>query len=126
MNEVFFLHDYRFYLLLGWLFLSLWGLNVNTYRALIDRVRAGLSPAPENKVSDKLLNSLLAAPNHERPFHVEAAFLSSLQLLLGTILFYIFLSQGIELSIFYQFLYLLISVGSAFLWERTWTGIASH
>ena len=126
MNEVFFLYDYRFYLLLGWLFLSLWGLNVNTYRALIDRVRAGLSPAPENKVSDKLLHSLLAAPNHERPFHVEAAFLSSLQLLLGTILFYIFLSQGIELSIFYKFLYLLISVSSAFLWERTWTGIASH
>ena len=59
MNEVFFLHEYRFYILLGWLLISLWGLNVNTFRALIDRVRAGVSPAPENKVSDKLINTLL-------------------------------------------------------------------
>lgn len=126
MNEVFFLHEYRFYILLGWLLISLWGLNVNTFRALIDRVRAGVSPAPENKVSDKLINSLLAAPNHERPFHVEAAFLSSIQIILGAMTFYVFLSQVETLSSIYQVLFFLASIGFSFLWERTWTGIASH
>ena len=73
MNEALFLYDYRFFILFAWFLLSLWGLNVNTYRALIDRVRAGISPVPDNKNSNKLLSSLLAAPNHERPFNVEAA-----------------------------------------------------
>ena len=90
MSEFLFLFDNRLFLLFSWLFLSIWGLYVNTFRALIDRVRAGVSSLPDNKIDDKLLHSLLAAPNHERPFHIEAALLSSLQIILGTITFYTF------------------------------------
>ena len=70
MNEILFLFEFRYHILVAWLLLSLWGLYINTYRALVDRVRAGVSPTPPNSKSDKLLNSLLAAPNHVRPFHV--------------------------------------------------------
>ena len=126
MNEALFLYDYRFFILFAWFLLSLWGLNVNTYRALIDRVRAGISPVPDNKNSNKLLSSLLAAPNHERPFHVEAALLSALQVILGTITFYSFLRHGEDTFSISLGFYFLISVGLAFIWERAWTGIASH
>ena len=126
MNEVLFLYDFRFLILLAWFLLSLWGLNVNTYRALVDRVRAGVSSVPENKDSDKLLHALLAAPNHERPFHIEAALLSTLQVIFGTVAFYSFLRHGENSISINQAFYFLISVGLAFIWERTWTGIASH
>jgi putative hemolysin len=126
MSEFLFLFDYRFVLLLSWLLLSIWGLYVNTFRALVDRVRAGVSSLPSNRIDDKLLHSLLAAPNHERPFHIEAALLSSLQLILGTITFYTFLKQGVESFSSHLIFYFLGSVCIAFLWERTWTGIASH
>ncbi|MBT3667392.1 MAG: CBS domain-containing protein [Opitutae bacterium] len=126
MSEFLFLFDYRFFLLLSWLLLSIWGLYVNTFRALVDRVRAGVSSLPVNRVDDKLLHSLLAAPNHERPFHIEAALLSSLQIILGTITFYTFLKQGVDSTPTRLIFYFLVSTGIAFLWERTWTGIASH
>ena len=61
MSEFLFLFDNRLFLLLSWLLLSIWGLYVNTFRALIDRVRAGVSSLPDNKINDKLLHSLLAA-----------------------------------------------------------------
>ena len=126
MNEVLFLYEYRYLILLAWFLVSLWGLNVNTYRALIDRVRAGVSSVPENKDSDKLLHSLLAAPNHKRPFHVEAALLSTLQVILGTIAFYSFLRYEEDSVSFNQAFFFFFSVGLSFIWERTWTGIASH
>ena len=40
--------------------------------------------------------------------------------------FYVFLSQVETLSSIYQVLFFLASIGFSFLWERTWTGIASH
>ena len=126
MSEFLFLFDNRLFLLFSWLLLSIWGLYVNTFRALIDRVRAGVSSLPDNKIDDKLLHSLLAAPNHERPFHIEAALLSSLQIILGTITFYTFFRQGNDSFSTHLFFYFFGSVGIAFLWERTWTGIASH
>ena len=116
MSEFLFLFDYRFVLLLSWLLLSIWGLYVNTFRALVDRVRAGVSSLPNNRIDDKLLHSLLAAPNHERPFHIEAALLSSLQLILGTITFYTFLKQGVESFSSHLIFYFLGSVCIAFLW----------
>ncbi len=63
------------------------GLYLGVFRSMIDRIRAGLSPPPANDTSSgKVLDRLLLAPNHERPFHVESALLSALQLLLGFLL----------------------------------------
>ena len=52
---------------------------LGVYRSLIDRIRSGLSPAPseENTQVAKLITKALSLPNHERPFHFEAAFLLS-------------------------------------------------
>ena len=90
MNEFIFLSNNLFALLIFWFILTIWGLYVSTYRALIDRVRAGVSIMSNDNASDKLLGSLLAAPNHERPFHIEAALISSLQVIVGTVAFYTF------------------------------------
>lgn len=126
MNEILFLLEFRYHILVAWLLLSLWGLYINTYRALIDRVRAGVSPAPPNSKSDKLLSSLLAAPNHVRPFHVEAALISSLQIILGSVAFYLILRQNIDPNSRNLLLAYAFSIVLAFLWERTWAGAASH
>ena len=55
------------------------------YRSLIDRIRSGLTTAPEDedRSVSKLISKTLILPNHERPFHLEAAFLSSLLVLPG-------------------------------------------
>ena len=55
------------------------------YRSLIDRIRSGLTTAPEDedRSVSKLISKTLILPNHERPFHLEAAFLSSLLVLTG-------------------------------------------
>ena len=58
---------------------------LGVYRSLIDRIRSGLSPAPSDEHTRvaKVITKALSLPNHERPFHFEAAFLSSLQILSG-------------------------------------------
>ena len=78
---------------------------LGVYRSLIDRIRSGLSPAPseENTQVAKLITKALSLPNHERPFHFEAAFLSSLQILSGFFL----LKIWIPITSFYWALFLL-------------------
>ena len=126
MNEFIFLSNNLFALLIFWFILTIWGLYVSTYRALIDRVRAGVSIMSNDNASDKLLSSLLAAPNHERPFHIEAALISSLQVIVGTVAFYTFFRQSVGAESLNIFAFFFLSVGLAFLWERAWAGIASH
>ena len=126
MNELLILQELLTFLFLAWVIFCLWGLYVNTYRSLIDRMRAGISPPPKNENADKLLNSLLAAPNHESPYHVESAFLSSLQVTFGTLTVYLFLKQnfpnsGINLSFIF-----ISSLLIPFLLERICTRIASY
>ena len=79
-----FIESFKF-LILTWLLISFWGFYINIYRCVIDRVRAGISPSPEDIETNRLIDSLLAAPNHERPYHIESALLSSIQIILGTI-----------------------------------------
>ena len=94
MNELIILEKFKYFILTLWLLVSFLGLYVSTLRVFLDRVRAGIATIPDDQNSDKLLGSLFAAPNHERPYHVESAFLSSLQIILGTTSF-IFLSKQI-------------------------------
>lgn len=126
MTELFLLQEFQNFLIFAWFLFSLWGLYVNTYRSLIDRVRAGVLPPPKNEGSEKLLNTLLAAPNHERPFHVESAFLSSMQITLGTLALYISLRESLlHISFHLSFIFFLAFL-SAFLFERIWSRIASY
>tara|TARA_B100002019_G_scaffold79402_1_gene68553 strand:- start:827 stop:2119 length:1293 start_codon:yes stop_codon:yes gene_type:complete len=126
MNELIILEKFKYFILTLWLLVSFWGLYVSTLRVFLDRVRAGITSIPDDQNSDKLLGSLFAAPNHERPYHVESAFLSSLQIILGTTSF-IFLSKQIftnnNINLFWCFG---LSAFLAFLWERAWIGIASQ
>jgi CBS domain containing-hemolysin-like protein len=113
------------YYLTFWILLSAWSLYVGLYRAHVDRIRAGLSPSPqeENRLS-KLIISLLTTPNQDRPFHVEAALLSSLQIIFGIMWFLSFLHTNVfEWS--YEDIYWLLPIGFvlAFLWERVWTNL---
>ena len=126
MNELIILEKFKYFIFTLWLLVSFWGLYVSTLRVFLDRVRAGITSIPDDQNSDKLLVSLFAAPNHERPYHVESAFLSSLQIILGTTSF-IFLSKQIftnnNINLFWCFG---LSAFLAFLWERAWIGIASQ
>ena len=126
MNELIILEKFKYFILTLWLLVSFWGLYVSTLRVFLDRVRAGITSIPDDQNSDKLLGSLFAAPNHERPYQVESAFLSSLQIILGTTSF-IFLSKQIftnnNINLFWCFG---LSAFLAFLWERAWIGIASQ
>ena len=126
MNELIILEKFKYFILTLWLLVSFWGLYVSTLRVFLDRVRAGITSIPDDQNSDKLLGSLFAAPNHERPYQVESAFLSSLQIILGTTSF-IFLSKQIftnnNINLFWCFG---LSAFLAFLWERAWIGIAAQ
>ena len=116
--------------LLVWIGLTAWSLYVGLYRALVDRVRAGLSASPqeENRFA-KLVSSLLTAPNQDRPFHVEAALLSCLQIMFGVLWGFCFLKEtfpehtkpDLALSNFFWPLPLLFI--PAFLWERIWANL---
>ena len=109
MKELILLEEYRYIILCFWFLTSIWGLYVSTLRSFVDRVRAGITTIPDNQKSDKLLGSLLAAPNHERPYHVESAFLSTLQIILGTTSFTLLLktlSTGESYNFFGTLLFL--------------------
>ena len=87
MNLIFSLlkSDLSFSLL--WTLICLWSFYVGFYRALLDRIRAGINPSPkEGNRSTRLITKLLQAPNQDRPFNVVAAFPSSLQILFGFLL----------------------------------------
>ena len=117
------MNDY-FYPLILWACLTAWSLYVGLYRAHIDRVRAGLSPSPqeENRFS-KLVTSLLTAPNQDRPFHVEAALLSCLLIISGGLWLVFFWSGSAHLEVLERdvsWWVLPIGFALAFLWERVW------
>ena len=126
MKDFLFLIEFRYVILIAWFLTSLWGLYISTYRSLIDRVRAGITPVPNNDNTNKLLSSLLAAPNHQRPYHIESAFLSSIQIILGTIAFSCFLKTYFAYENAGWVLCIGLSFILAFLWERAWIGIASQ
>ena len=111
------------HLLIPWAILSACNLYIGLYRTHIDRVRAGLSPSPQsdNRLSN-LISSLLAAPNQDRPFHVEAALLSCLQVILGFLFFIsVIEARGSEpFSLSSEGMAALACLGFAlaFLWER--------
>ena len=126
MKDFLFLMEFRYVILIAWFLISLWGLYISTYRSLIDRVRAGITPVPNNDNTNKLLSSLLAAPNHQRPYHIESAFLSSIQIILGTIAFSCLLKTHFAYENAGWVLCIGLSFIIAFLWERAWIGIASQ
>ena len=84
MNEIYSLVQSKFGLFVLWSVVGLWTFYVSLYRAFVDRIRAGTTPSPNDpRPASKLVVHLLKAPNQDRPFHVEAALLSSLQILVG-------------------------------------------
>ncbi|MDC0156479.1 hypothetical protein OAK38_01810, partial [Verrucomicrobia bacterium] len=91
------MNDYLYPLTI-WGVLTIWSLYIGLYRTHVDRVRAGLSPSPqeENRFS-KLITSLLTTPNQDRPFHIEAALLSCLLIISGVFWFVLFFSATIRL-----------------------------
>lgn len=115
--------DY-FYLLIVWACLTAWSLYVGLYRTHIDRVRAGLSASPqeENRFSS-LVSSLLNAPNHDRPFHVEAALLSCLLIISGVGGWVFFWRANVHSEVLgwdVSWWVGIIGFALAFLWERVW------
>lgn len=120
------MNDY-FYPLTIWGVLTIWSLYIGLYRTHVDRVRAGLSPSPqeENRFS-KLITSLLTTPNQDRPFHIEAALLSCLLIISGFFWFVLFFSATIRLPFLFDYKpWWLLPVGFvlAFLWERVWANL---
>lgn len=104
-------------LLVLWLICLVTGLYLGVFRAMIDRIRAGISTPPgEDSKSGKLLDSILSEPNHARPLHVEAALLSALQLFFG---FFFLLSIWKNMD---PFLGVAASFALAFLGERLLSG----
>lgn len=88
MNEIYSLVQSKFGLFVLWSVVGLWTFYVSLYRAFVDRIRAGTTPSPNDpRPASKLVVHLLKAPNQDRPFHVEAALLSSLQILVGVLFF---------------------------------------
>ena len=103
-------------LLIMWISGLLAGLYLGVFRSMIDRIRAGLSaPLGEGSKAGKLLESILSEPNHNRPLHVEAALLSSLQLFLG--FYYLCMIWNDNSPLKYA-----ISFSLAFLSERLFSG----
>ena len=100
-----------------WVFFLVTGLYLGIYRAIIDRIRAGMATPPgEDSRPGKLLGTILAESHHIRPFHVEAALFSGLQLSAG---FLYFLSLWAHFPGPAPFL---ASFGLSFLLERVFSG----
>jgi CBS domain containing-hemolysin-like protein len=125
MNEGLLLQENIPWLLVGWVIASAWGHQVAVYRAFVDRIRAGASTSSEEVLrKGKLIGRLLDSDNEFRPWSVEAATLSALQITLGFLAFYGFfrgLSEAPEIWTTYclaaaSFLLVLLT-------ERTITGI---
>ena len=110
--------------LIFWILFSVWSFYVGLYRAHVDRIRAGLSPSPqeEGRLS-KFIISLLTVPNQDRPFHVEAALLSCLLIITGGFWFVSFWNSNAHPEVLARDISwwcLLIGFALAFLWERLW------
>ena len=77
-----------------WSVLILFSSYLGIFRTLVDRIRSGLSASPtKTDQISKLITTSLTLPNHERPFHVEASFLSSFQVLVGYFFLHNFLAN---------------------------------
>ena len=80
------------HLFVAWCTLVVWSVMLGVYRILVDRIRSGLAATPKSSQRiNQLLSDCLSLPNHERPFHIEASTLSSLQVFFG---FLVFTSQS--------------------------------
>ena len=104
-----------------WSTLIFWSLALGIYRTFVDRIRSGLTAAPSsgNRIVS-LFNDCLKLPNHERPFHLEAAALSSLQVFFG----FLFFSQ-IYADYFLMYEYNILGYGVCFLFAMTVERISS-
>ena len=104
-----------------WSTLIFWSLALGVYRTFVDRIRSGLTAAPSsgNRIVS-LFNDCLKLPNHERPFHLEAAALSSLQVFFG----FLFFSQ-IYADYFLTNEYKMLRFGVCFLFAMTVERISS-
>lgn len=111
--------DY-YYPLIFWVILTAWSLYIGLYRTHVDRVRAGLSPSPqeENRFS-KLITSLLTTPNQDRPFHIEGALLSFLLVVFGGLWIAAFFERNLHEGLGT----LAIGFASGFIWERVWANL---
>ncbi|MBU63672.1 MAG: hypothetical protein CMI26_14360, partial [Opitutae bacterium] len=88
MSEGLLLQESIPWLLAGWVLSSLWGHQVAVYRAFVDRIRAGASTSSEEVLrKGKLVGRLLGSDNEFRPWSVEAATLSALQITFGFLAF---------------------------------------
>lgn len=74
--------------LVGWFIIIFWSTALGFYRTIVDRIRSGLvaTPTSGSRIVG-LFEDCLKLPNHERPFHVEASSLSSLQVFFGFLVF---------------------------------------
>lgn len=105
------------YLLGLWIVLLIIGLYLGLFRAVVDRIRAGVASLPETSLkSVNLLQRMLQAPNHARPLHVESALFSFLQCGFGSLCLFLLLPQR-------SFGFLLVAFALAFLVERLFSGV---
>ena len=82
-----------------WFVLIFWSVFLGLYRTIVDRIRSGLIASPKtNKRTIKLFEECLRLPNHERPLHVEASCLSSLQVFCGFMVFTAFITNYLLLE----------------------------
>ena len=89
MSESLLLQESIPWLLAGWVLASVWGHQVAVYRAFVDRIRAGASTASEEVLrKGKLVGRLLDSNNEFRPWSVEAATLSAVQITFGFLALY--------------------------------------
>ena len=89
MSEGLLLQESIPWLLAGWVLASVWGHQVAVYRAFVDRIRAGASTSSEEVLrKGKLVGRLLDSDNEFRPWSVEAATLSAVQITFGFLAFY--------------------------------------
>ena len=105
------------YVLGLWIVLLIIGLYLGLFRAVVDRIRAGVASLPETSLkSVNLLQRMLQAPNHARPLHVESALFSFLQCGFGSLCLFLLLPQR-------SFGFLLVAFALAFLVERLFSGV---
>ena len=87
------------WLIATWALASVWGHQVAVYRAFVDRIRAGASTSSEEVLrKGKLVGRLLDTDNEFRPWSVEAATLSALQITCGFLAFYGLFGRLLEAS----------------------------
>ncbi len=125
MNEGEFLQENFPWLLAAWGLASVWGYQISVYRSFVDRIRSGASGSSEEDLrKNKLVAHLLDSPYKLRPWNVEAATLSAIQVTMGFLAFY---GLGLKiLEVEDAWAWALLTVAEFFLSlfaERTFTGI---